>query len=148
VSIFDLLEDAVITRAGEDRETEPQRPPPKEEPKHVGRRRRRKRAAREAEARAVWGLAARRKAAIEPGVRAVEILALLREMSLLRRWDARGRLRAIERFRRRVDESDVRRYIADVRGMVRGAEGRPTAVANELMPQHPAGSDGSEEGSA
>ncbi len=148
VSIFDLLEDAVITKAGEDGDAEPHRPPPEEVPKHVGRRRRKKRAAREAEARATWQLAARRKAAIEPGVRAVEILALLREMSLLRRWDARGRLRAIERFRRRVDESDVRRYIADVRGMVRASEGRPTAVANDLMPQQPEGPDGTEEGSA
>jgi phospholipase C len=136
VSIFDLLEDAVITKAGEDRDDQPHRPPPEVEPKPVGRRRR-KRAAREAGARAAWQLAVRRKAAIEPGVRAVEIVALLREMSLLRRWDARGRIRAIERFRRRVDDSDVRRYIADVRGMVRAAEGRSTSVTSELIAEGP-----------
>jgi len=74
-------------------------------------------------------------------VRAVEIIALLREMSLLRRWDARGRLRAIERFRRRVAESDVRRYVADVRGMVRAAEGRSASVSSELAPVHAEGSE-------
>lgn len=102
------------------------------------RRRRKKRAEREAEARAAWEEAvAARSATIEPGVRAVEILALLREMSLLRRWDAKGRLRAIERFRRRVTDSDVRRYIADVRGMVRVAKGRSTAVTSALVAESP-----------
>jgi phospholipase C len=149
VSIFDLLEDAVITKAGVDGDTQPRRPP-EEKPKRAGGRRT-TRAAREAAARAAWEEAAGRKAAHEPGVRAVEVIALLREMSLLRRWNARGRLRAIERFRRRVAESDVRRYIADVRGMVRAAEGRSTSVTSELIPERPEGSerpDGPREGSA
>lgn len=139
VSLFDLLEDAVITRAGEDGDTEPG--PPRSEGtdrERDGRRRRKKRAEREAEARAAWEEAvAARSATIEPGVRAVEILALLREMSLLRRWDAKGRLRALERFRRRVTDSDVRRYIADVRGMVRVAKGRSTAVTSALVAESP-----------
>jgi phospholipase C len=130
VNVVDLLEDAVITRAGQDGQAEP--PPPGEPPTGARRRRRKKRAEREAEARAAWEERAAAREAIEPGVRAAEVLALLREMSLLRRWDAKGRVRAIERFRRRTAEPDVRRYIADVRGMVRAAEGRSTAVTSDL----------------
>ena len=132
VNVVDLLEDAVITRAGQDGETEPRRPTSEEPPTGARRRRRKKRAERDAEARAAWKETAGAREAIEPGVRAAEVLALLREMSLLRRWDARGRVRAIERFRRRTAEPDVRRYIADVRGMVRAAEGRSTAVTSDL----------------
>ncbi|HYZ11456.1 MAG TPA: hypothetical protein VE962_06130, partial [Actinomycetota bacterium] len=132
--IFDLLEDALITKAGEEGDAE--RPDPSsEEQRRPARRRRTTRAARDAETRAAWEESARRKATNTPGVRGVEILALLREMSLLRRWDARGRLRAIERFRRRVAEPDVRRYVTDVRGMVRAAKGISTSVQSELRPE-------------
>jgi phospholipase C len=132
VGIFDLLEDAVITKAGEGEDGEGRTPSPEEKPRRQGRMPRTTRATRDAEARAAWEESARRKAANEHGVRAVEILALLREMSLLRRWDARGRMRAIERFRRRITEPEVRRYVADVRGMVRAAKGRSTLVPSEL----------------
>jgi hypothetical protein len=135
VSIFDLLEDAVITKAGEDGDAEGRRSSPQEKPRPARRTPRTTRAARNAEGRAAWEEAARRKAANKPGVRTVEILALLREMSLLRRWDARGRMRAIERFRRRMAEPDVRRYVADVRGMVRAAKGSSTSVPSELRPE-------------
>jgi phospholipase C len=76
----------------------------------------------------------RRKEDIPPDVRGVEIVALLREMSLMRRWDARGRLNALKRFRRRSDPADVRRYVADVRAMVRAREARSTSVSAELRP--------------
>jgi phospholipase C len=132
--IFDLLEDALITKAGEEGDAERPDPSP-EEQRRPARRRRTTRAARDAETRAAWEESARRKATNTPGVRGVEILALLREMSLLRRWDARGRLRAIERFRRRVAEPDVRRYVTDVRGMVRAAKGISTSVQSELRPE-------------
>ena len=146
----DLLEGAEITRAGQDGGAERPPPPPEDEPKRERRRRRRKRAERDAEARAAWEeTVAARRTAIEPGVRAAEILAMLREMSLLRRWDARGRVRAIERFRRRTAESEVRRYIADVRGMVRVAEGRSTAVTSGLEgPEDDQLGDDQEEGDA
>ena len=132
----------MITRAGQDgaaRDDDRERPqqspdtpakPSERTPLH---HRRHTRAAREEGAKAEWLLAARRKASNPPDLRGAEIVALLREMSLMRRWDARGRLRAIERFRTRVSPDDVRRYIADVRGMVRTSRRRPTTVPAGLQ---------------
>jgi hypothetical protein len=121
--------------AGEDGDAEGRRSSPQEKPRPPRRTPRTTRAARNAEGRAAWEEAARRKAANKPGVRTVEILALLREMSFLRRWDARGRMRGIERFQRRIAEPDVRRYVADVRGMVPAAKGSSTSVPSELRPE-------------
>jgi phospholipase C len=144
VGIFDLIKDAVITRAGQegaagddDREWPEQTPdsPPKPNDRTPLRRRLHTRATREADAKAKWLLAAQRKASNPPDLRGAEIVTLLREMSLLRRWDARGRVRAIERFRTRLSQDDVRRYIADVRSMVRTSKRRPTTVPAGLQ-QH------------
>jgi hypothetical protein len=142
VGIFDLLADAVITRAGQeekDDDDDPERPkgtpdtPAEPTGRTPLRRRRQTRATREADARAKWLLAAQRKAANPPDLRGAEIVALLREMSLMRRWDARGRVRAIERFRTRTSPDDVRRYIADVRGMVRTSKSRSATVPAGLQ---------------
>ncbi|CAN5354099.1 hypothetical protein BH20ACT24_BH20ACT24_18750 [soil metagenome] len=75
------------------------------------------------------------KTAVPPSVRTVEILALLREMSLLRRWDARGRRGAIQRFIRRETEDQARRYIAHVRGLVRARKGESRSVPAGLRPR-------------
>lgn len=75
------------------------------------------------------------KAAIPPDVRAVEMVAVLREISMLRRWDVRGRLEVLERYVRRSDEEEVRNYIARVRGKLRAREGTSTTVSRELEPE-------------
>jgi phospholipase C len=79
------------------------------------------------------------KAPIPPDVRAIEMAAVLREISMLRRWDARGRLDVLERYLQRSTEKDVRNYIARVRGTIRARNGDPTTISRELEGQ-PGGS--------
>jgi phospholipase C len=130
VGIFDLLEETVgleveaETREGdEDKEKEGEKDEGKDRAKAKDRNKDTQDRREEAK---------RRKASIPPDVRAVEMVAVLREVSLLRRWDVRGRLKVIERYLQRATEEEVRLYIAGVRGRLRARKGASTIVSRDM----------------
>jgi phospholipase C len=128
-SVFDLVDGAITIQPGGPQEALDDEENPEDGDRERKRMRKPRRDRSEQEEKEHLQ---RQKEGIPPDLRGAEILALLREMSLLGRWDARGRLNAIERYRQRSNDDDVRRYVADVRAMVRSRQGRSTEVSVDL----------------
>jgi phospholipase C len=142
VGIFDLIRDTLEEVASVNRGTEPPTEPETErdpgepaETARSGQRRRMPRPTKQERERTRRDQISEAKAAIPPDLRASEMVAVRREISLLPRWDARGRLGVLERYTHRSSEDEIRNYIARIRGKIRAREGRLTTTSRELEPE-------------